>query len=219
MKEKSDISPNLADLRREYLQAKLVETEVAKDPIHQLTIWLNDAIRAEVPEPNAMALATSTFEGKPSVRMVLLKDLSSEGLVFFTSYESKKARHLLQNPYAALTLYWSDLERQVRVEGVVRKIPAEQSDSYFEIRPERSKLGAWASPQSSVVPSRRYIEQLVKDFEEEFEGKTVVRPENWGGYVVEPSLVEFWQGREDRLHDRIQYRKDNDRWVIERLAP
>ncbi|MGE0077479.1 MAG: pyridoxamine 5'-phosphate oxidase [Bacteroidales bacterium] len=213
------IPVDIAKLRKEYSLKSLNEASVSKNPFMLFEQWLNEAIVADLPEPNAMTLATSSFEGKPSARVVLLKQFTIEGFSFFTNYESRKAKNLLQNPYAALVFYWSELERQVRVEGKVSKVNDKESDKYFNTRPEKSKIGAWASPQSKVIPSRRYLENLMTDYEEEFQKKNVVRPKNWGGYILQPSLVEFWQGRPNRLHDRIQYTFVNERWIIERLAP
>lgn len=210
---------DIASLRKEYSLSTLDRSNVLPSPIQQFEIWLKEAIKAELPEPNAMTLATSTFEGKPSARMVLLKAVGEQGFSFFTSYESRKARQILQNPYGALVFYWAELERQVRIEGKIVRATERESDDYFRTRPAGSKIGAWASPQSKVVPSRKYLEELVDDFKEEFVGKTIKRPPNWGGYNLEPALVEFWQGRKNRLHDRIQYRLENETWVIERLAP
>lgn len=210
---------DIAKLRKEYSLKSLNESAVNSDPFKQFEFWLNESIEAHVPEPNAMTLATSTFEGKPSARMVLLKQVDDQGFAFFTNYESRKAKNLLQNPYAALVFYWTELERQVRIEGRVSKTLPQVSNRYFRARPEGSKIGAWASPQSSVIPGRKYLERLKSDFEEEFKSKTIVRPENWGGYILKPTLFEFWQGRPDRLHDRIQYSYINEKWIIERLAP
>ncbi len=210
---------DIAKLRREYSLKSLNESEVSADPIAQFEFWLNEAIDSQLQEPNAMTLATSTFEGKPSARVVLLKQFDAEGFSFFTNYDSRKGKNLLQNPYAALVFFWPELERQVRIEGKVAKTSDSESDKYFRTRPEKSKIGAWASPQSSVIPSRRYLENLMSDFDEEFHNKSITRPKNWGGYILKPTLFEFWQGRPNRLHDRIQYSFINEKWVIERLAP
>ncbi len=209
----------LNSLRKEYSLKSLSETDVKASPFEQFDQWMREAVEAKLPEPNAMTLATSTFEGKPSARVVLLKHFSSEGFSFFTNYESRKAKQILQNPYAALVFYWPELERQVRIEGKVQKASDAQSDQYFKTRPEGSKIGAWASPQSTVIPNRKYLERLMADFEEEFKGKPIKRPSNWGGYVLSPTLFEFWQGRPNRLHDRIQYSLVNNVWKVERLAP
>lgn len=210
---------DIAKLRREYSLKLLNESDVSTNPIAQFEFWLNEAIDSQLPEPNAMTLATSTFEGKPSARVVLLKQFNAEGFSFFTNYDSRKGKNLLQNPYAALVFFWPELERQVRIEGKVSKVSDSESDKYFRTRPEKSKIGAWASPQSRVIPSRRYLENLMSDFDEEFQHKSIVRPKNWGGYILKPTLFEFWQGRANRLHDRIQYTFINEKWVIERLAP
>ena len=148
-----------------------------------------------------------------------MKEIRNEGFVFFTNYESKKGLQILQNPLGALVFFWPELERQVRVEGKIVRTSEEESDQYFKTRPKGSKLGAWASPQSQVIPNRRYLDSLKSDFREEFENRTITRPENWGGYVLEPGLIEFWQGRKNRLHDRIEYLFDNEKWEIRRLAP
>jgi len=206
-------------LRREYMLKSLRKTDVLPNPFEQFDIWFKEAVNAKLPDPNAITLATSTFEGRPSARVVLMKHYDSDGIAFFTNYESRKARNLLQNPYAAMVFFWPELERQVRIEGKVSRVSEQQSDRYFQTRPEGSKIGAWASPQSSVIPNRRYLEQLHADFMEEFQGTTIKRPPNWGGYILQPALFEFWQGRENRLHDRIQYSLVNEKWLIERLAP
>lgn len=210
---------NIADIRQEYKRASLLEAEVNANPLVVFNKWLDDAIKADVPEPTAMTVATSSFEGKPSARMMLLKGADDNGFAFFSNYESRKARQLAQNPFAALVFFWPLLERQVRIEGKVSKVSAKESDRYFKTRPIGSRIGAWASPQSQVIPNRRYLENLKSDYQEEFAKREVNRPDNWGGYTLMPNLIEFWQGRPDRLHDRLQYRLENEIWVLERLAP
>jgi len=211
--------PTLSQIRRDYNLKQLSKSSVSENPIHQFGLWMDEAIASNCNEPNAMTLATSTFEGKPSARVVLLKNFNDNGFVFFTNYESKKSKQILQNPHAALVIFWPELQRQVRIEGQVKKTTEAESDSYFRTRPEKSKIGAWASPQSQVIPNRKYLENLKSDFQEEFSGKTISRPPNWGGYILQPNLLEFWQGRPNRLHDRIQYTLINKQWVIERIAP
>ncbi|HUX54094.1 MAG TPA: pyridoxamine 5'-phosphate oxidase [Williamwhitmania sp.] len=210
---------SIAGIRKEYMLAELLEAEVNSDPIIQFDQWLSEAFKANVPEPNAMTLATSTFEGKPSARMLLLKGVDEGGFAFFTNYESRKSKQIIQNPFGALVFFWSELERQVRIEGRIVRMSPKESDRYFKTRPVGSKIGAWASPQSQVIPNRRYLENLKSDYQEEFSNREINRPDNWGGYLLHPSLIEFWQGRPDRLHDRIQYRLENEEWIIERLAP
>ena len=209
----------ISQIRSEYNLQSLNESDAYPNPFKQFERWLNEAIEAKCNEPTAMTFASSTFEGKPSARVLLLKEYSEKGLVFFTNYESKKGRQILQNPYGAIVFFWPELQRQVRLEGTVKKSSEEQSDSYFKTRPDKSKIGAWASPQSQVIPNRRYLENLKSDFHEEFSGKIITRPPNWGGYIFSPSLFEFWQGRPNRLHDRLQYTPQNEAWVVERLAP
>ncbi|MDX9845559.1 MAG: pyridoxamine 5'-phosphate oxidase [Tenuifilaceae bacterium] len=210
---------NISEIRKDYNLRQLNEVEIEKNPITLFEQWLAEAIESNCNEPTAMTLATSTFDGKPSARVMLLKDVSIEGFTFFTNYESQKGRQLLQNSYGALVFFWPELERQVRIEGKIKRTSDQQSDKYFKSRPEKSKIGAWASPQSQVIPSRKYLENLKSDFQEEFSGKTISRPPNWGGYTLIPTVIEFWQGRPNRLHDRIQYSFLNDQWVTERLAP
>ena len=176
-------------------------------------------MRALVTEPTAMTLATATPDGRPTARIVLLKDLNQNGFTFFTNYESKKGRQLESNPHAALVFFWSELERQVRIEGKVVKALRRISDEYFNARPEGSKIGSWASPQSQRIPNREYMENLQRDYLELFQHKKMERPENWGGYVLIPNLYEFWQGRESRLHDRFEYTLNGNIWEIQRLAP
>lgn len=210
---------DLFDIRRDFALKMLDEQDVTPDPIVFFEQWFNEAIQAEALEPNAMNLATATPDGRPSSRIVLLKQIKPEGFVFFTNYNSKKGVQLANNKYCALNFVWHELERQVRIEGTVGKIPDAESDSYFEVRPAKSKLGAWASPQSEVIPNRQYLEQLVFDFENKFSGKQILRPSNWGGYIVKPLMIEFWQGRKSRLHDRLRYTLTDGEWKIERLAP
>lgn len=210
---------NISDLRKEYKQRSLLESEVDADPIIQFQHWWNEAMMSDIEEPNAMTLATSSKQGKPSARIVLLKGLSNDGFVFFTNYESRKGNELKENPYASLLFFWKELERQVRIEGVVTKTDDQKSDEYFISRPGLSKIGAWSSAQSKVITSRDELEKNVVKFQQQFSNGEIPRPKNWGGYIVKPKLIEFWQGRPSRLHDRLQYRLNNDKWMIERLAP
>lgn len=210
---------DISNVRRDFSLKSLDEKDIKDNPIHFFEQWLNEAIKAEALEPTAMNLATATADGRPSSRIVLLKKIRKEGFIFFTNYNSRKAQQIEKNKYCALNFNWNELERQVRIEGIVEKISPEESDSYFEMRPPKSKLGAWASPQSREIPKREYLEELVTTFNKKFEGQTIPRPENWGGYIVYPHLIEFWQGRPSRLHDRIQYRLTEGEWKIVRLAP
>ncbi|MFO0930222.1 MAG: pyridoxamine 5'-phosphate oxidase [Gemmataceae bacterium] len=210
----------LPELRREYLQMGLREADVAADPIAQFRVWFDQAVQAGIPDPDGMTLATATPDGFPSSRIVLLKGLSDAGFVFFTSYEGRKARDLAANPRAALCFYWSQLERQVRVEGVVELTSPVESDTYWATRPRGSQVSAWASHQSDVVARREVLESRLAELETKFTGRDVPRPVMWGGYRVKPGLVEFWQGRANRLHDRLRYRRlESGTWLIERLAP
>lgn len=210
---------DIFDLRREFSLKTLDENDVDVNPFNQFEKWLKDSIEAQVMEPNAMSLSTVSEDCKPTSRIVLLKKNSSNGFIFFTNYESQKAIQIDKNPNVSLTFIWHELERQVRIEGIAAKISNKESDSYFESRPEKSKLGAWASPQSQIIPDRQYLEKLILDFEYKFEGREILRPDNWGGYIVVASAFEFWQGRNSRLHDRIKYLKDDDKWNVVRLAP
>lgn len=210
---------NLFDLRRDFTLKVLDESDLLPDPMELFKLWLDEAILVKTMEPNAMNLATVDKNGRPSSRMVLLKQLRPDGFVFFTNYESKKAKQINENKYCALNFVWHELERQVRVEGIVEKVSEIESDLYFEMRPAESKLGAWASPQSKVIPNRSYLEQHMVDFTSRFKRAEIPRPQNWGGYILKPHLIEFWQGRSNRLHDRMQYLLTDKGWHIERLAP
>ena len=211
---------SLADLRREYALAALDERSVERDPLRQLLAWLADARRADLREPNAMTLATATAAGSPSARVVLLKGADERGLVFFTDTRSRKGRELARNPLAALVFWWGELERQVRIEGVVAPVANEEADAYYRTRPEGSRISAWASEQSSVVPDRASLERSWDEASRRHAGTEIPRPPYWSGYRVTPGEYEFWQGRPNRLHDRIRYRSAADGgWVIERLSP
>ncbi|PYP41238.1 MAG: pyridoxamine 5'-phosphate oxidase [Gemmatimonadetes bacterium] len=211
---------SLADLRREYALAALDERSVERDPLRQLLAWLADARRADLREPNAMTLATATAAGAPSARVVLLKGADERGLVFFTDTRSRKGRALARNPLAALVFWWGELERQVRIEGVVAPVANEEADAYYRTRPEGSRISAWASEQSSVVPDRASLERSWDEAARRHAGTEIPRPPYWSGYRVTPGEYEFWQGRPNRLHDRIRYRSAADGgWVIERLSP
>ena len=197
----------------------LDETTMDPDPIAQFQAWLNDAIAAKLPLPEAMTLATSTPEGKPSARMVLLKQVDDDGFVFFTNYNSVKAAQLVANPFAALVFYWAQLDRQVRVEGSVVRTSAQESRDYFMTRPRESQIGAWASAQSEVIGSREALEQRAHELEGLYFDREVEWPEHWGGYRLKPERIEFWKSRVGRLHDRILYERISDGWIISRLAP
>jgi pyridoxamine 5'-phosphate oxidase len=212
-------SPDLARMRMEYALEGLDEQAAGDDPVALFRTWLDGAIAAGVHEPNAMALATATPDGRPSVRIVLLKGLDERGLVFFTGYESRKGLELTANPRAAAALLWHPLERQVRVEGPVTRLDDAESDTYFASRPRRAQISAVASPQSAVLAGREVLEQRVAEVEQFFDGSEVERPPVWGGYRIGLESVEFWQGRPSRLHDRLRYVRDGDSWRRQRLAP
>jgi len=209
---------SIADPRQQHANAGLVEDDAAADPLRQFARWFDDALRAELHLPNAMTLATADANGRPSARVVLLKGADADGFVFYTNYESRKARELAVNPYASLVFLWTPMERQVRIEGAVEKVSAEESDEYFDTRPLGSRLGAWASPQSMPLPSRLTLASKVAAIMLRY-GTAPPRPPHWGGYRVRPDAIEFWQGRPDRLHDRLRYVKHDAGWRIERLAP
>ncbi len=211
---------SLADLRQDYRRESLNESDVDADPIRQFDRWMEQAKSAELIEPNAMSLATSTSDGRPSVRMVLLKGADANGFVFFTDYRSRKGRELDANPHAALCMWWDVLQRQVRIEGTVQRISPAESLKYFSTRPYGSQVGAWASLQSSVLVARDMLEREVAKFFEKYpEGTEVPLPHHWGGYRLSPESIEFWQGRPSRLHDRIVYTRAGDAWTIGRLSP
>jgi pyridoxamine 5'-phosphate oxidase len=212
-------SPDLARMREEYAREGLDEAAAGDDPLALLGRWLNSAIDAGLYEPNAMALATATPDGRPSVRIVLLKGLDDRGLTFFTGYESRKGAEIEANPRAAAVMLWHPLQRQVRVEGGVSRIDEAESDAYFQSRPRGSQVGAVASPQSRVISSREALDRRFAEVEQVFAGDDVQRPPIWGGYRIALELVEFWQGRHDRLHDRLRYVRKGDAWRRDRLAP
>jgi pyridoxamine 5'-phosphate oxidase len=214
------MNPSIANLRKEYAAQTLLETDVAPHPVDQFETWWQQALASEVVEANAMTLCTASVDGMPSGRIVLVKDFSKNGFVFFTNYESYKGLQLAENPKACLVFFWKELERQVRISGIVRKVPAAESDAYFESRPEGSRIGAWTSPQSQVIENREWLDHRYRLLASEMGGKPIQRPPHWGGYLVQPVIIEFWQGRPSRLHDRIQYTLQEDgAWKIERLAP
>ena len=213
------MNKSIADIRKDYRLRSLDEGDAAADAIEQFSRWWADAIKSEIDEVNAMTLATSTADGKPSARIVLLKDYDETGFVFFTNYASNKGKQLETNPYAALIFFWKELERQVRIEGTVEKIDDVQSNEYFFSRPVGSRIGAWASPQSEIIENRSVLDKNTEKYNQLF-GEVIPRPLYWGGYRVIPSSIEFWQGRINRLHDRLLYTKQHSgAWKMERLAP
>jgi len=209
---------SIAQLRKNYTFGQLSEAEVPGNPLPLFKLWFDQAVRAECPEPNSMTLATADKAGNPSARIVLLKGADENGFSFFTNYESQKGQDLAVRPQAALLFHWHELERQIRIQGVVERVSAAESDEYFHSRPFASRIGAWASPQSSAIPNREFLEEAEKRFKVEL-GDTPPRPEHWGGYRLRPTEMEFWQGRPSRLHDRIHYKLDGSTWKVSRLAP
>ena len=212
---------SIADIRKDYKLQTLSESDVAADPITQFGKWWQEATDSQIDEVNALTLATASTNGKPSARIVLLKGYDERGFVFFSNYQSHKAKELAENPQATMVFFWKELERQIRVEGIMEKISEQESNAYFFSRPLGSQIGAWASPQSDVITNRAIIEANENRYKEKFTTEPMVRPDHWGGYRLKPQLIEFWQGRQSRLHDRLQYslQPDNLSWMIERLAP
>jgi pyridoxamine 5'-phosphate oxidase len=208
----------IANIRTDYKKQSLSENDVDKNPVVQFDKWWADALHSEITEVNAMTLATATTDGKPSARIVLLKGFNENGFIFFTNYNSRKGNELLNNPQAALVFFWKELERQVRIEGTIVKVNEADSDAYFASRPASSRIGAWASTQSTIIPGRQILEDNMIQYDNQF-GENIPRPAHWGGYIIQPVLMEFWQGRPDRLHDRIQYTLNKSSWTINRLAP
>jgi pyridoxamine 5'-phosphate oxidase len=214
-----DFSEKLAKMRREYVSQPLTENSVATDPIAQFQHWFTETLAAQQPDPEAMTLSTVAASGRVTARIVLLKGCDARGFIFFTNYESRKGCELAEHPQATLTFYWHTLNRQVRIEGIVEKISAEESDRYFQTRPLESRIGAWASPQSQAIESRAWLEARVNEVAERFATTPPTCPPFWGGYLLRPDTVEFWQGRESRLHDRIVYTLTDQTWKLSRLAP
>lgn len=209
----------IENLRKDYLFAELNEDNINQDPIQQFDKWFNEALNSNLDEPNAMALATSTKDGKPSLRIVLLKGFSEQGFIFYTNYDSKKGHQIIENPHAAITFLWGELQRQVRIEGTVEKLSVEKSTEYFHSRPRGSQLGAISSHQSSVINSREELEDNYNKLDKKYQDKIIPKPENWGGFIVIPEKIEFWQGRTSRLHDRLLFEKDSNSWNLSRLSP
>jgi pyridoxamine 5'-phosphate oxidase len=212
------MNSSIADIRKDYTLKSLSEKEIDANPFTQFSIWWNEAVASDIDEVNAMTLATIKQNLTPAARIVLLKDFNENGFTFFTNYQSAKGEQLFHHPNAALCFFWKELQRQVRVEGTVEKVSAAISDAYFNSRPAGSKLGAWASPQSKVIENRDILVANEAAFKNQF-GENIERPQHWGGYILKPNYIEFWQGRSSRLHDRICYTLENENWKIERLAP
>ncbi len=209
----------IADLRKNYTQAGLIESDIVANPFEQFRIWFDQAVAADILEPNAMTIATVTAEGKPSARIVLLKDFDDRGFVFYTNYRSQKGVELQHCPYAAIVFLWGDLERQVRIEGKVELVSEAEATGYFHSRPVNSQLGAWASDQSVVIADRAVLEHKIQQLATEYQDAVIPKPSHWGGFRVIPQEIEFWQGRPSRLHDRLRYQLVAGEWRIDRLAP
>lgn len=211
---------SVANMRRIYQLQSLLEKDVDADPIKQFENWWQNAIETKIEEPNAMTLATCNALGKPSARIVLLKGITKNGFVFFTNYESKKGKQIHDNPFAGIVFFWKELERQVTIQGEIKKVGEQESDEYFASRPLESRIGAWSSPQSQVIENREVLEKNVAYYSDKYQSQNIPRPSHWGGYILMPTLIEFWQGGAGRLHDRLQYSIDaTNSWIIKRLAP
>lgn len=213
------LNAEISAIRKDYKLQTLDEKDIENGPIEQFAKWFNEAIASKVQEVNAMTLATCSIDGYPTARIVLLKGFNKEGFIFYTNYDSKKGKQLVQNPRVCLVFFWKELERQVRIEGVAKRISAADSDRYFLSRPVESQLSALSSPQSTVIKDRDYLEKNVEYYRTLFSATNVKRPPNWGGYITDPAVIEFWQGRQNRLHDRLQYTRSKAGWQIDRLAP
>lgn len=212
--------PSISEIRKEYTKASLDVKDVASNPVEQFNTWFNEALKAEVPEPNAMTLSTVDGHGKPSARIVLLKGVERDRFLFYTNHQSQKGKELDTNPACALTFFWPELERQVRVSGIAGRVDTKIAEAYFQSRPRGSQVGAWASPQSSIIKNRELLEERVKEIEKRFADKSILpKPNQWGGYEIVPFEIEFWQGRSSRLHDRIVYFLKEGKWLVHRLAP
>jgi len=211
---------SIADIRKDYSKSSLDITSIDKNPIAQFERWFEEALTAQIPEPTAFTLSTVTEDGRPSGRIVLLKGVENGKFVFYTNYQSAKGKELENNPACSLTFFWPDLERQVRIEGIASRVDAATSEKYFQSRPRESQIGAWASPQSSIISERKILDERVKELQKKFEGiDKLPKPNQWGGYEIEPNEIEFWQGRSNRLHDRIVFFKADSQWQTHRLAP
>lgn len=209
----------LRDIRTNYQKFELTEQNVDKDPFQQLNLWLKDAISGKTADPTAMILSTIDSDGNPESRVVLLKELTPEGLVFFTNYSSKKGQQISGNQHVSIVFFWAETERQVRIKGIAEKIPEKESEAYFLSRPIESQLGAWASPQSQIIEDRQILDENYNRYQEYFLNNEIKKPPHWGGFLIRPEYFEFWQGRSNRLHDRIEFQKSGQEWIIHRLAP
>jgi pyridoxamine 5'-phosphate oxidase len=214
-----DIQNYLNEIRRDFMKQSLNENDVKKSPYEQFAKWFEEAVNSQILDPYAMTISTVDAHCRPSSRVVYLRDISENGMIFYTNYLSRKGHDLARHPSISVNFYWAELERQIRIEGSVSKVPEEKSDEYFAKRPRESQIGAWASEQSNEIANRNYLEERVKYFTEKFKDQPVPRPPHWGGYLIQPHYFEYWQGRPNRLHDRIVYQLHENEWKIKRLAP